>query len=246
MKKINYLIIFEILIVIVVLCTNFIFNRIGFIKKEKQIQKEMSLTSKEVELNNQLTEANTSTNYANYVQTCKSQLATALTNERVTTSFDSTLEIIAENISKVLQARTKDATATADNITEGKTAWVNGELITGTGADNTANYEKGCLEGKKVVKIKTFNEDASIAGTTVNQTVNVSSYEGYQNFDTSNFLLDSIAVFCGNTNNNMNRAWVGVSYQKSYNTSTGVFTITTTESHGEKTRGFIGNVYLIY
>ena len=31
-------------------------------------------------------------------------------------------------------------TATADNITEGKTAWVNGKLITGTGADVKSSY----------------------------------------------------------------------------------------------------------
>ena len=31
-------------------------------------------------------------------------------------------------------------TATADNITEGKTAWVNGKLITGTGADIKSSY----------------------------------------------------------------------------------------------------------
>ena len=35
------------------------------------------------------------------------------------------------------------ATATADNISEGKTAYVNGELITGTGKDNQTSYENG-------------------------------------------------------------------------------------------------------
>ena len=44
--------------------------------------------------------------------------------------------IFANNIKGILKEVTKDATATADNISEGKTAWVNGELITGTGADN--------------------------------------------------------------------------------------------------------------
>lgn len=35
------------------------------------------------------------------------------------------------------------ATAAAGNITAGKTAWVNGVKVTGTGADNTANYNAG-------------------------------------------------------------------------------------------------------
>lgn len=35
------------------------------------------------------------------------------------------------------------ATAVAANITSGKTAWVNGTKITGTGADNTAHYNAG-------------------------------------------------------------------------------------------------------
>ena len=34
-------------------------------------------------------------------------------------------------------------TATADNISKGKTAWVNGKLITGTGKDNDTKYNEG-------------------------------------------------------------------------------------------------------
>lgn len=45
------------------------------------------------------------------------------------------------------------ATAAAGNITKGKTAYVNGTKVTGTGADNTANYNNGynagMADGKK-------------------------------------------------------------------------------------------------
>ena len=245
-KRILILSIITNIILIVFIC-NFI-NR--DIIREKQIVKEMSESSQVTDLNNQINSLNTEhTEYMNYIQTCKTQLASTISNEGVPTSENDTFEKMVTNIGDIFTQRTKldeSVAATADNITEGKQAYVNGQLITGTGADNTASYEKGTLEGKKVVRIRTFNEDASIAGATVKQTVNVSSYEGYQNFTTNNFLLDCTSVFCGNTNSQMDRVWVGVNYQKSYNASTGVFTITTTEDHKEDTRGFTGYVYLIY
>lgn len=47
---------------------------------------------------------------------------------------------------KTLASQTA-ATATAANITSGKTAYVNGVKVTGTGADNTANYNSGYNAG---------------------------------------------------------------------------------------------------
>ena len=140
MRK-NIKILLTITIITIILLVGVIINLISNNKTQllnkSQIIKEMSSSAQETELNNQINALNAEhTEYMNYVQTCKTQIATALTNEGVPTSNEAKLETMAENISKVLQARTADATATADNITEGKTAYVNGELIIGTGADN--------------------------------------------------------------------------------------------------------------
>ena len=140
MKRIEVnkkILLISLIIVIIILIIQLILSKTKTININKKIIKEMSSTTQEIELNNQINALNTEhTEYANYIQGCKTKIATALTNEGVETSNKETLEKMAENISKVLQARTADATATADNITERKTAYVNGKLITGNGTDN--------------------------------------------------------------------------------------------------------------
>lgn len=74
-------------------------------------------------------------------------IATAITNEGIPTAETETAETMAKNIGKILQERTKDATATEDNITEGKVAYVNGQKIIGTGTDVNNAYSEGYHEG---------------------------------------------------------------------------------------------------
>ena len=138
------LLIISLTIVIIILIMQLILNKNRIINISDKMIKGMSSSVQETELNNQINSLNVEhTDYMNYIQSCKAKLANALTNEGVTTSNEATLETMAESISKVLQARTSDATATADNITKGCTAYVNGQLITGTGADNNLFYNLG-------------------------------------------------------------------------------------------------------
>ncbi len=65
-----------------------------------------------------------------------------------------------------------DATAVADNISEGVTAYVNGELIVGTGVDTKNSYNKGYSDGKKSVTISyslSMGDDATEFGGDINE-----------------------------------------------------------------------------
>ena len=55
-----------------------------------------------------------------------------------------------------LESQTQ-ATATADNITKGKNAWINGKLVTGTGKDNNTFYEQGKNETSSNEVVTTIN-----------------------------------------------------------------------------------------
>ena len=61
--------------------------------------------------------------------------------------FSAETSVFEDNIKGIVKEVTKNATAIADNISEGKTAWVNGELVTGTGADNKESYDNGSKNG---------------------------------------------------------------------------------------------------
>ena len=123
------IIIYMILIGIII---SFFIDKNIIIGKGKQIIKEMTQSELESSLDNTIKQLNANQElYANNVQAYKKQIAEAITSQGVSTSENDTGAVMAANIGKILTAKTT-ATATAAQILDGRTAWVNGVQITGT------------------------------------------------------------------------------------------------------------------
>ena len=161
--------------------------------------------------------------------------------------------VFADNIKGILKEVTKNATATADNISEGKTAWVNGELITGTGKDNETNYNDGSKNAKlKKVKI------GSCTGT---KTFTITDYSGWESFTVDNFAIEIVdahgSIWYSGRADSGSVGSGTLKFSKTYDNTTGTLTVTASgnttlyvtaygETNSDATYGANVDVYLYY
>ena len=132
--------------------------------------------------------------------------------------------VFGDSIKGIVKEVTKDATSVADNISEGKTAWVDGVKVTGTGADNKAYYEQGKKDGKETIlqklHVDTFEsfDVAAISGATSSFSINTGTNSGAVKSGSFNYkseviytnstpdgkaaLLNTITFKLSNSNNN--------------------------------------------
>ena len=144
------------------------------IDKEKQLIKEMTQSENEANLQTQINALNASHNeYATNVQNYKKQIAEAITNQGVTTSADATAEVMAENIGKILTAKT-DSTATAAQILSGQTAYVNGVLVTGTMTNRT--NKTTAWSGYETIALQAHPSDSSQGLVTITNSNGATGY----------------------------------------------------------------------
>ena len=233
MKK-QKIFLFIIILLLCLIVLSIIVNQNKNIKRDTAIIKEMSESTQVTDLNNQINALNVShEQYAKNVQAYKEKIAEAITSQGVSTSAEAKAEVMAENIGKILQAKTT-GTATAEDILSGKTAWVNGSKITGT---------MKVEQGQQVVYLGTETS------------FNLTSYENYNEFTTDNFIVCATDASY-NFGDNWHSGYAYVRKNVSYNSSTGILSayenIVWHYNHytGDPARTGSGNypvaVYLVY
>lgn len=131
-KGVTILSIITNIILIAILCSFIKIN--GSIIKEKQIIKEMSESTQVTDLNNQINALNTEhTEYMNYIQTCKAQLARAITDMGIETSENASVDRMAQNIKSITTKGNKKYLIKDGVIQDG---------LTFTGARNSSGSAK--------------------------------------------------------------------------------------------------------
>ena len=174
----NKKILIILIIVTLVLSMQLVLSKNKIMNISKKTIKEMSSTTQETELNNQINTLNAEhTEYMNYIQACKIKIATAITNQGVYTSENDTVEIMISNIEKILQTKEKT-------------------IIQGIGTQTTFyNNTNEFLNINGLTAEETYTIILSMYGD------NLTSGDMLQNITFSNATVDSIiyneSIVCG-------------------------------------------------
>ena len=162
-------------IIILLIITNLIFmaiicnmiNKNGNIIRETQVIKEMTQSELESSLDNTINQLNANQElYAANVDAYKTKITEAITNQGVTTEVSATADVVAENIGKILGAKTT-ATATAAQILVGQTAYVNGAKVTGTMTNNGAVTKTLSAGGSYTIPAGYHNGSGKVTASTL-------------------------------------------------------------------------------
>lgn len=180
-------------------------NGIITIAKKAKENTELAKVEEESELNElyeQLISEGSSSGNLPYDSIAKlTEFKTAIANAineagGVKTDISAETAVFAENIKGILKEVTKNATATAKDITEGNTAWVNGNKITGTmekfagktvtASTITENGENAeitipsagyyDIDSKVSIPVKTIKDEISSISNNLNWTLVINLY----------------------------------------------------------------------
>lgn len=156
----------------------------------------------------------------------KQVIATAITNEGVATAQTDTAETMANHIGKILKERTKDATATTNDILVGKTAWVNGNKLTGVNKGYEVGYEEGYQAGQAGA-----SKEIIYLGAEKSYDIKTLYPEIYSELTEGNFIvevtscrLESVPGGKDATTSSTTTVTKTGSLEKSYDNVTGIFT----------------------